>query len=44
VPNSANTRYPGSELRKDVELYKVKQAGKGDPLSYERREVDWWPR
>jgi len=40
----ANTRYPGPELRKDVELYKVKQAGKGDPLAYERREVDWWPR
>ena len=40
----ANTRYPGPELRQDVELYKVKQAGKGDPLAYERREVDWWPR
>ncbi|MDP6110505.1 MAG: hypothetical protein QF473_40630 [Planctomycetota bacterium] len=27
-----------------IELYKVKQAGKGDPLAYQRREVEWWPR
>ena len=40
----ANTVYPGAKLRPDVELYKVKQAGKGNPLAYERREVDWWPR
>jgi len=40
----ANTKYPGAKLRSDVELYRVKQAGKGDPLAYERRDVDWWPR
>lgn len=40
----ANTKYPGAKLRPDVELYKVNQAGKGAPLAYERREVDWWPR
>ncbi|MDE0840230.1 MAG: PA14 domain-containing protein, partial [Kiritimatiellae bacterium] len=40
----ANTVYPGATRRPDVELYKVKQAGKGDPLAYERRDVDWWPR
>ncbi|MBT3296061.1 MAG: hypothetical protein HN383_12380 [Verrucomicrobia bacterium] len=40
----ANTRYPGAKLRPDVELYDVKQPGGGDPLTYERREVDWWPR
>ena len=39
-----NTKYPGAELRSDVELYSVNQSGKGDPLVYERREVDWWPR
>ena len=39
-----NTKYPGATLRTDVELYKVEQAGKGDPLAYERRDVDWWPR
>ena len=40
----ANTKYPGATLRPDLELYKVKQAGGGDPLAYERREVVWWPR
>ena len=40
----ANTVYPGPKLRPDVEFYQVTQAGKGDPLAYERREVDWWPR
>jgi len=40
----AGVRYPGAKLRSDVELYKVKQSGKGDPKAYERREVDWWPR
>ena len=40
----ANTMYPGGKRRPDVELYKVKQAGNGDPLAYERREVVWWPR
>lgn len=40
----ANTKYPGPNLRPDVELYKVEQAGTDDPLAYERREVDWWPR
>ena len=40
----ANTRYPGPTLREDVELYEVTTSGKGGPLAYERREVDWWPR
>ncbi len=39
-----NVQYPGPNLRPDVELYQVKQAGKDDPLAYQRREVDWWPR
>ncbi|MDP6490331.1 MAG: DUF6055 domain-containing protein [Kiritimatiellia bacterium] len=40
----ANTVYPGANLRPDVDLYEVKKSGGGDPLAYERREVDWWPR
>jgi len=40
----AGLRYPGAKRRADVALYKAKQAGKGDPKAYERREVDWWPR
>lgn len=40
----AGLQYPGAKLRAGVDIYKVKQAGKGDPLAYERREVDWWPR
>jgi len=37
-------QYPGAKLRPGVELYKVEQAGQGDPKAYERREVNWWPR
>ncbi|MFC1601422.1 DUF6055 domain-containing protein, partial [Candidatus Sumerlaeota bacterium] len=37
-------RYPGPELRPDVELYQVDQRGSGEPRAYERRDVDWWPR
>ncbi|MDP6522579.1 MAG: DUF6055 domain-containing protein [Kiritimatiellia bacterium] len=40
----ANVRYPGAELREDVDIYKVKQSGRGDPKAYDRREVKWWPR
>jgi len=40
----AGLQYPGAKLRSDVDVYKVKEAGKGDPKAYERREVDWWPR
>jgi len=40
----ADLQYPGATRREDVDLYKVKQAGKGGPKAYERREVDWWPR
>jgi carbonic anhydrase/acetyltransferase-like protein (isoleucine patch superfamily) len=40
----AGLRYPGAKLRPDVDIYKVKEAGTGDPKAYERREVDWWPR
>jgi len=35
----AGLRYPGAERRPDVDIYKVKQAGKGDPKAYERRDV-----
>jgi len=40
----AALRYPGAKLRADVDLYKVKQEGDGDPRAYQRREVLWWPR
>ncbi|GAG07097.1 unnamed protein product, partial [marine sediment metagenome] len=40
----AGLQYPGAKLRPDVELYKVEQAGRGDPKAYERRVVRWWPR
>jgi len=37
-------RYPGPELLPGVERYDVDQEGTGDPASYERRVVAWWPR
>ena len=40
----AGLQYPGAKRRLGVDLYKVTQAGKGDPTAYERREVTWWPR
>jgi len=40
----AATQYPGAKLRDGVDIYKVRQAGKGDAKAYERREVNWWPR
>jgi hypothetical protein len=40
----AGASYPGPGRRPDVELYDVKQSGDGNPLAYQRREVDWWPR
>ena len=39
------SRYPvEGKPRPWVELYKVKQAGNGDPQAYDRRTVQWWPR
>ena len=40
----AATQYPGAKLKPGVDIYKVQQAGKGAPKSYERRDVNWWPR
>jgi hypothetical protein len=37
-------RYPGPALVPGVELYEAQQEGAGDPASYERRVVAWWPR
>ncbi|MDP6634548.1 MAG: DUF6055 domain-containing protein [Phycisphaerae bacterium] len=38
------TQYPGAKLKSGVDVYKVVQAGKGDPKAYELRQVTWWPR
>ena len=39
------SRYPeGGKLVKGVARYKVKLHGKDDPLKYNRRVTDWWPR
>jgi len=40
----AGLQYPGAKLRPGVDIYKVKDTGKGDPKAYEQREVNWWPR
>ena len=37
-------RYPGPNLVPGIELYEVERVGEGDPASYERRVINWWPR
>ncbi|MBC8374251.1 MAG: hypothetical protein H8E53_11690, partial [Planctomycetes bacterium] len=40
----AATQYPGAKLRDGVDIYKVRQADKGEAKACERRDVNWWPR